>query len=99
MAPYMNIDLEALAALARDLQTLHTDLSSGSASAAGDGIGSPRLQQAVTAFADDWAIARGRMLESIAAVGAMSEGAAKTFTQAEDELAAALAPTDTAGAA
>ncbi len=99
MAQYMDIDLEALATLARDLRTLHTDLSSGSAGASGDGVGSPRLQQAVTAFADDWAIARGRMLESIAAVGAMAEGAAKTFTQAEDELAAALTPTDTAGAA
>ena len=99
MAGYMDIDLEALGALARDLQTLHTDLSSGSAAAAGDGIGSPRLTQAVTAFADDWAIARGRMLESIAAVGAMAEGAKTTFTQAEDELAKALAPSDTAGTA
>jgi len=99
VAGYMDIDLEALGALARDLQTLHTDLSSGSAGVAGEGIGSPRLQQAVTAFADDWAIARGRMLESIAAVGAMAEGAAKTLTQADDELAAALTPTDTAGAA
>jgi len=94
VAGYMDIDLEALGALARDLQTLHTDLSSGSAAAAGDGIGSPRLTQAVTAFADDWAIARGRMLESIAAVGAKT-----TFTQAEDELAKALAPSDTAGTA
>ena len=99
MARYIDIDLEALAALSRDLQTLHSDLSSGSAGARCDGIGSPRLRSAVEAFSDDWAIARGRMLESIAAVGAMAEGAAKTLTQADDELAAALTPTDTAGAA
>lgn len=97
MAERIEIDLEALAVLSRDLQTLHTDLSSGSAGTTGDGIGSRRLQQAVTAFVDDWAIARGRMLESIAAVGAMAEGARKTFTQVDDELAAALSPTDTAG--
>jgi hypothetical protein len=95
----MDIDLGALAALARDLQTLHADLSSGSGGTTGDGIGSPRLQQAVTAFVDDWAIARGRMLESIAAVGAMAEGAATTLTQVEDELAAALTPGDAAGVA
>jgi hypothetical protein len=96
VADHLDIDLEALAALARDLQTLHTDVSSGGAGTTGDGIGSPRLQKAVTAFADDWAIARGRMLESIAAVGAMAEGAATTFTQAEDELAAVLTPGDAA---
>lgn len=99
MAARIDIDLEALATLARDLQTLHTDLSGGGVDSPGVGIGSPRLRQAVTAFADDWSIARGRMLESIAAVGAMAEGARKTFTQAEDELAAALTPTDMAGGA
>lgn len=98
MARYIDIDLEALAALSRDLQTLHAELSSGSAGAAGDGIGSPRLRSAVEAFSDDWAIARGRMLESVAAVGAMAESAGKTFTQVDGDLARALEPSDAAGA-
>jgi hypothetical protein len=98
MAPDMKIELEVLAVLARDLQTLHSDLSSAGGDCSYEGIGSPRVQQAVTAFADDWAIARGRMLESIAAVGTMAESAKTTFAQVEDELAASLAPSDAAGA-
>jgi len=98
VARYIDIDLEALAVLSRDLQTLHSDLSSGSAGARCDGIGSPRLRSAVEAFSDDWAIARGRMLESIAAVGAMAEAAGTTFTQVDGDLARALAPSDAAGA-
>jgi len=98
MAPDLKIELEVLHVLARDLQTLHTELSSAGQGRVDDGIGSPRVKQAVTAFADDWAIARGRMLESIAAVGAMAEAAGTTFTQVDGDLARALAPSDAAGA-
>jgi len=96
MAQRIDIDLERVRQVADGLSLLHAQLSTTAATAlttgAHSGLGTPRSLGAVRDFVDDWSVRRGRLLESIEAVGTMAEQTATAFTQVDDDLAASIAP-------
>ena len=91
MSADLRIDLALLDEITRSLAALCRDLAHGvDASRASSGLGVARTRRALEAFGDDWAIARGRMLESVEAVGAMAESTRDAFIAVEDDLRAQL---------
>jgi len=91
VAPDLRIDVALLDEIATSLGRLRADLAHGTdASRASSGLGVPRARRALEAFGDDWAVTRGRMLESVEAVGALTESTRDAFLEVESQLAAQL---------
>jgi len=91
MSADLTIDLALLDEMTHSLSALRRDLAHGvDASRASSGLGVARARRALEAFGDDWALARGRMLESVEAVGSMAESTRDAFTAVEDDLRAQL---------
>ena len=93
MSADLTIDLALLDEMTHSLSALRRDLAHGvdaSRASSGLGLGVARARRALEAFGDDWALARGRMLESVEAVGSMAESTRDAFTAVEDDLRAQL---------
>jgi len=93
VAQAIDIDLERVRQVAVGLSLLHTRLGSTASTLGPDsGLATPRSVGALRHFVDDWSVRRGRLLESIEAVGTMAERTAAAFTQVDDDLAASMTP-------
>lgn len=91
MAPDLRIDVALLDEIVASLGRLRADLAHGTdASRASSGLGVARARRALEGFGDDWTITRGRMLESVQAVGSLAESTRDAFLEVESQLAAQL---------
>jgi hypothetical protein len=86
---YIAVNLDLLGTLAADLSTLYRDIDGVTATmdSVQYWIGSTVVEAALDEFAANWAIRRGRLLESIDAVQTMVADSHSTFTEVDIELA------------
>ncbi len=96
MADRLQADLAGLSELSANLGAIATkiDGTQNAFIAASFDIGSVAVEGALESFERTWDVGRKRIHDDIDALGSMLSDSVTTYTQADDQIAAALTPKD-----